>query len=84
MHHAVEEKNADYLRAKYLFEPEDKEETLPPSDSMVHFQFLPKGQLLLRDLLPELGVCEPGHGRIDLELVSKDLPRLPQQPGGHG
>ena len=30
MHHAVEEKNVDYLRAKYLFEPEDKEETLPP------------------------------------------------------
>lgn len=41
-------------------------------------------QFLLRDFLPKLGVCQPGHGRVYLKLVSKNLPHLPQKPGGHG
>ena len=42
------------------------------------------GQFLLGDLPAELGVHQSGHGRIDLELLSKNLPHLAQQPGGHG
>ena len=42
------------------------------------------GQFFLRNLPAELGVHQSGHGRIDLELLSKNLPHLAQQPGGHG
>ena len=50
----------------------------------LHFKFLPVGLLFLGDLLPQLFVHQPGHGRVDLKLLSKNLPHLPQEPGSHG
>ena len=32
----------------------------------------------------EFGIHQSCHGRVDLKLLSKYLPHLPQQPGSHG
>ena len=51
---------------------------------LLHFKFLSMSQLLLGDLLLQLFVYQPGHGRVEVELVGKNLTHLPQEPGCHG